>query len=84
MDDCCNRLNTCALVEKEKVMDSEFYQQPYVEHIRKKYFSLFSVCIMDIERKIVAPDLELIPALPSYHNDKVRSGGAAYIIDLKV
>ncbi len=65
-------------------MDSAFYQQPYVEHIRKKYFSLFSVCITDIERKIVAPDLDLIPSLPSYHNDKVRSKGAVCIIDLKV
>jgi hypothetical protein len=61
-------------------MESVIVQQPYVEHIRKKYFSLFTVCIMDIERKVAAPDLERLPALPSYH----RSGGASYTIDFKV
>jgi hypothetical protein len=35
---------------------------------------------MDIERKVAAPDLERLPALPSYH----RSGGASYTIDFKV
>jgi hypothetical protein len=71
-------------VEKEKILESIIYQKPYVEHIRKKYFSLFSICIMDIDRQGVTPNLELITAPPSFHNDKVRSVGAAYTIDLKV
>ena len=64
-------------------MESVIVQQPHVEHIRKKFFSLFTVCIMDIERKVKAPDLELIPS-PSCHDDKVRCGGASYTIDLMV
>jgi hypothetical protein len=70
--------------KKEKVMESVIVQQPHIEHIRKKYFSLFTVCIMDIERKVAAPDLELLPAPPFYPDDKVRSVGASYTIDLKV
>jgi hypothetical protein len=69
---------------KEKAMDSVIVQQPCVEHIRKKYFSLFTVCIMDIERKSAETDRELLPSFPSYLRDKVRSGVAPYSIDLKV
>ena len=65
-------------------MESINVQQPHIGHIRKKYFSLYTVCIMDIERKIAAPDLELLPAPPFYHDDKARSGGTLYTIDLKV
>ena len=65
-------------------MESIIVQQPHVEHIRKKFFSLFTVCIMDIERKVTAPDLELIPASPSCHDDKVRCRGALYTIDLMI
>jgi hypothetical protein len=39
---------------------------------------------MDIERKVAAPNLDLISASPPYHNDKIRSGEALYTIDLKV
>ena len=69
---------------KENVMEGVIVQQPRIERIRKKYFSLFTVCIMDIERKSAAPDLELLPTSTSYLHDKVRSGGASYTIDLKV
>jgi hypothetical protein len=65
-------------------MESINVQQPHIEHIRKKYFSLFTICIMDIERKVAAPDLELLPAPPFYHDDKVKSGVDSYTIDLKV
>jgi hypothetical protein len=66
--------------KKEKVMENIIIQQPQIEHIRKKFFSLFTVCIMDIERKVAKPDHELLPVSPSYH----RPGGAPYIIDFKV
>jgi hypothetical protein len=69
---------------KEKVMESVIVQRSHVEHIRKKYFSLFTVCIMDIERKVATPDLEPIPPSPLYHCDKILSAGALYTIDLKV
>jgi hypothetical protein len=68
---------------KEQVMESFIVQQPHIEHIRKKYFSLFTVCIIDIERKSAAPDLGLMPVSPSYKDDKVRFREASYIIDLK-
>jgi hypothetical protein len=66
-------------------MESVIVQQSHVERIRKKYFSLFTICVMDIERKVAMPELELLPAPPSCHNEEIRSGGgASYIIDLKV
>jgi hypothetical protein len=67
-------------------MESVILQRPHVEHIRKKYFSLFTVCIMDIERKVAGPDLELIPPSPLYHCNKIESAGAGsiYTIDMKV
>jgi hypothetical protein len=69
---------------KEKVMESVSVQQPHIEHIRKKCFSLFTFYIMDIERKLTKPELGLKPILPSYHDDKVRFEGVSYTIDLKV
>jgi hypothetical protein len=68
---------------KEKVMEGVFYQQPYVEHIRKKYL-LFTVCIMDIERKVTPLCINFNPTLPFYHNDNVKYGETSYTIDLKI
>lgn len=65
-------------------MKSVIVQQPQVERIRKKYFSLFTVCILDIERKAASPELELIPAPQSYSDGKVGFGEASYTIDLRV
>jgi len=65
-------------------MESIIVQHPYVERIRKKYFSLFTVCIMDIERKPTASDVDLFPGPPFYHNDKDRPSGTSYSIDLKI
>jgi len=65
-------------------MKSVIVQQPHVERIRKKYFSLFTFCILDIERKAASPELELIPAPPSYSDGKVRFCKSSYTIDLKV
>jgi hypothetical protein len=81
---CRNRNRIYTPAEKEKVMESVIFQQPHVEHVRKIIFSLYTVCIMDIERKVEAPDLEMIPAWQFYHNDSVRPGRASYTIDLKV
>jgi len=65
-------------------MERVIVQQPHIEHIRKRYFSLFTVCTMDIERKAAEPDFEMLPSAPSCYNDKERSKGALYTIDLKV
>jgi hypothetical protein len=81
---CRNRDKIYTPAEKEKVMENFIFQQPQVEHVRKIIYSLYTVCIMDIERKVEAADLEQMPAWQFYHNDKVRHRRASYTIDLKV
>jgi len=65
-------------------MESISVQNPQIERIRKKYFSLFTFCIMDIERKSIASGIDLLPGPPFYHNDKDRPLGTSYVIDLKI
>jgi hypothetical protein len=70
--------------EKEMGMERSIVQQPHIEHVRKITFSLYTVCNIDIERKVEEPDLELITACRGYNSDKVSSGKTSYTIDLKV
>jgi hypothetical protein len=59
-------------------------QQTHVKHVRKRIFSLFTVCIIDFEERVTTPHLvETRPILQS-HIEKVQNGRVSYLVDLRV
>jgi hypothetical protein len=70
---------------KERSMETIFHQQTHVEHIRKKIFSLFTICIMEVERKTTMPDLGLVREVQHRTSERVMYGkDDPCIIDLTV
>ena len=65
-------------------MEHIFEQQTHVKHVRKRIFSLFTICIIDYEKIVTTPHLvEMRPTLQS-HMEKVQNGKVPYLIDLRV
>ncbi len=62
-------------------MEHIFEQETHVKHVRKRIFSLFTVCIMDYEKIVTTPEMR--PTLQS-HMKKVQNGCGPYLIDLQV
>ena len=59
-------------------------QQTHVVRVRKRIFSLFTICIMDSEKIVTTPHLvEMGPTLQS-RREKVQNGRVSYLIDLQV
>jgi len=59
-------------------------QQTHVVHVRKRIFSLFTICIMDSEKIVTTPHLvEMRPTLQP-QMEKVQNGRVPYLIDLQV
>jgi len=69
---------------KERSMETIFHQQTHVEHIRKKIFSLFTICIMYVESKTTTPDRELVRVVQYHTKERARSGKDSCIIDVTV
>ena len=54
-----------------------------IERTRKRIFSLFTVCIIDYEKKSTTPDLEIMHDAQSHLIENDRTGSSSSIIDIQ-
>jgi hypothetical protein len=59
-------------------------KQTHVVHVRRRTFSLFTICIVDSEKIVTTPQRVEMRPTPLSHMEKMQNGRVSYLIDLKV